>query len=70
MRYSDGKKTPLQMTQYLLKLILKYNISHKTIYTDIRLFVIGIILINRRIVLNNEHSILTRKKNFFDIYIN
>jgi len=27
MRYSDGKKTPLQMTQYLLKLILKYNIS-------------------------------------------
>ena len=53
MRYSDGKKTPLQMTQYLLKLILKYNISHKTTYTDIRLFVIGIILINRRIVLNN-----------------
>jgi len=27
MKYSDGKKIPLQMTQYLLKLILKYNIS-------------------------------------------
>jgi len=51
MRYSDGKKTPLQMTQYLLKLILQYNISHKTTYTDIRLFVIGIVLIHRKVIL-------------------